>query len=199
MTPPRLVGLLLVLLGALGLLVLPATPALAHTERVGVSPAPGSSTTGAVPAVEIDFSDEVLPGLARVVVRDARGRDHVAGRIAVLGGRVSARLEDIGPGRYRVDYRVVADDGHPVTGSYRFRVTAGATGTTGTTGTTGATGEATAGTATSAPGAPAPAVEPAATGRTTGARYWGFPALLVGVLVLSASARWRLARRTVRP
>jgi methionine-rich copper-binding protein CopC len=193
MTPPRLVGLLLVLLGALGLLVLPATPALAHTERVGVSPAPGSSTTGTVPAVEIDFSDEVLPGLARVVVRDARGRDHVAGRIAVLGGRVSARLEDIGPGRYRVDYRVVADDGHPVTGSYRFRVTAGATGTTGTT------GGATAGTATS----PAPAVEPAATGRATGratgARHWGFPALLVGVLVLSASARWRLARRTVRP
>lgn len=185
MTQPRLVGLLLVMLGALGLLVLPAAPALAHTEQVGVSPAPGSSTTGTVPAVEIDFSDEVLPGLARVVVRDARGRDHVAGRIAVLGGRVSARLEDIAPGRYRVDYRVVADDGHPVTGSYRFRVTAGATGTTGTT------GEATSGTATP----PAPAVEPAA----TGARHWGYPALLVGVLVLSASARWRLARRTVRP
>ena len=190
MTPRRLAGPLLVMLGALGLLVLPAAPALAHTEQVSVSPAPGSSTTGSVPAVEIDFSDEVLPRLVRVVVRDAEGRDHVAGRIAVLGGRVSARLEDIGPGRYRVDYRVVADDGHPVTGSYRFRVTAGATD---------ATGEATAGTATSVPGAPAPAVETAAAGRAAGARDWGFPALLVGVLVLTGSARWRVARRRVRP
>ena len=92
MTSRRLVGLLL---GVLGLLVLPAAPALAHTEQVSVSPAPGSSTTGSVPAVEIDFSDAVLPGLARVVVRDARGRDHVAGRLAVLGGRVSARLDEM--------------------------------------------------------------------------------------------------------
>lgn len=183
MTSRRLVGLLL---GVLGLLVLPAAPALAHTEQVSVSPAPGSSTTGSVPAVEIDFSDEVLPGLARVVVRDARGRDHVAGRVAVLGGRVSARLDDIGPGRYRVDYRVVADDGHPVTGSYRFRVAAAPTG-------------GTVGTATSAPGAPTPPVEAAAAGRSAGARNWGFPALLVGVVVLSGAARWRVARRRVRP
>ena len=188
MTPRRLVGLLL---GMFGLLVLPAAPALAHTEQVSVSPAPGSSTTGSVPAVEIDFSDEVLPGLARVVVRDARGHDHVAGRIAVLGGRVSARLEDIGPGRYRVDYRVVADDGHPVTGTYRFRVAAAAS--------TGGTGEATAGTATSAPGAPTPPVEAAAARRAAGARDWEFPALLVGAVVLSGAARWRLARRRVRP
>ena len=117
------------------------------------------------------------------------GRDHVAGRIAVLAGRVSARLEDIGPGRYRVDYRVVADDGHPVTGSYRFRVTAAPT----------RHGRATAGTATSAPGAPTSPVEAAADGRAAGARDWGFPALLVGVVVLSGAARWRVARRRVRP
>ena len=164
MTSRRLVGLLL---GVLGLLVLPAAPALAHTEQVSVSPAPGSSTTGSVPAVEIDFSDEVLPGLARVVVRDARGRDHVAGRVAVLGGRVSARLDDMGPGRYRV--RVAAAP----------------------------TGDVTAGTATSAPGAPTPPVEAAAAGRSAGARNWGFPALLVGVVVLSGAARWRVARRRV--
>ena len=186
MTSRRLVGLLL---GVLGLLVLPAAPALAHTEQVSVSPAPGSSTTGSVPAVEIDFSDEVLPGLACVVVRDARGRDHVAGRVAVLGGRVSARLEDIGPGRYRVDYRVVADDGHPVTGSYRFRVAAAPTGGTG------GPGGATAGTATS----PTPPVAAAVAGRSADARNWGFPALLVGVVVLSGAARWRVARRRVRP
>lgn len=60
MTPSRMVGLLL---GTLGLVVLPAAPALAHTEQVSVSPAPGSSTTGSVPAVEIDFSDKVLRGV----------------------------------------------------------------------------------------------------------------------------------------
>jgi hypothetical protein len=27
------------------------------------------------------------------------------------------------PGRYRVDYRVAASDGHPVTGTYWFRIT----------------------------------------------------------------------------
>jgi hypothetical protein len=136
--------------------------------------------------VEIDFSDEVLPGLVRVVVRDARGHDHVAGRVAVLGGRVSARLEDVGAGRYRVDYRVVAADGHPVTGTYRFRVTAGAAT---------ATGEATAGAATFA----APPVEASTAGTAFGStRDWGFPALLVGALVLTAAARLRVARSKVR-
>jgi copper resistance protein C len=191
MTPSRLVGLLL---GTLGLVVLPAAPALAHTEQVGVSPAPGSSTTGSVPAVEIDFSDEVLPGFARVVVRDARGRDHVAGRVAVIGGRVSARLEHVAPGRYRVDYRVVAADGHPVTGTYRFRITAAASDGAGDTGdATAGTGTATAGTATSPP-----LVEAAAAGRAAGARDRGFPALLVAALVLSGAARWRVARRRGR-
>lgn len=182
MTPAWLGTRLLVLVGVLGLLVLPAAPALAHTEQVSVSPAPGSSTAGSVPAVEIDFSDDVLPGLVRVVVRDTAGRDHVAGRVAVLGGRVSARLDDVAPGRYRVDYRVVADDGHPVTGTYRFQVAAA-----------GAGGSA-AGDATPS----VPAVETAAAGRAAGTRHWGFPALLVGVVVLSASARWRLARREAR-
>ena len=36
-------------------------------------------------------------------------------------------------------------------------------------------------------------------GRAAGARDWGFPALLVGVVVLSGAARWRVARRRVRP
>jgi methionine-rich copper-binding protein CopC len=191
MTPGRLVGLLL---ATLGLVVLPGAPALAHTEQVSVSPAPGSSTTGSVAAVEIDFSDEVLPGLARVVVRDARGRDHVAGRVAVLGGRVSARLEHVGPGRYRVDYRVVAGDGHPVTGTSRFRVTAAADGAGGPGGATAGTGEAAAGAETSL----TPPVEAAAAGRAAVVRDWGFPGLLVGALVLSGAARWQVARRRVR-
>src|SRR4051794_8913902 len=188
MTPSRPVALLL---GTLGLVVLPGAPALAHTEQVGVAPAPGSSTTGPVAAVEIDFSDEVLPGLARVVVRDARGRDHVAGRVAVLGGRVSARLEHVGPGRYRVDYRVVAGDGHPVTGTSRFRVTVAADGAGGPGGATAGTGEAAADVETSL----TPPVEAAAAGRAAVVRDWGFPGLLVGALVLSGAARWQVARR----
>lgn len=181
MTTRRPAALLLATLGALLLVVLPTAPALAHTEQVGVSPAAGSTTAGTVPAVEIDFSDEVLPGLARVVVRDAGGRDHVAGRVAVLGGRVTARLENVRPGRYRVAYRVVADDGHPVTGQYRFRVAADGTASS-----------------TTVPAATSPTVDGAAAGRAAGTRAWGFPALLVGVLVLSGSARWRVAHRKVR-
>ncbi len=37
-----------------------------------------------------------------------------------------ADLGQVGPGRYRVAYRVVAPDGHPVVGEYAFTVAADA-------------------------------------------------------------------------
>jgi hypothetical protein len=89
---------------------------------------------------------------------------------------------------------VVAADGHPVTGTSRFRVTAAADGPVDTGDAPAGTGEATAGVRTSLP----PPLDAAVVGRAAGARDWGFPGLLVGALVLSGAARWRVARRRVR-
>ncbi len=48
----------------------------------------------------------------------------MAGRPAVLGERLAVNVDPIrAAGPYQVSYRVVAADGHPITGTYRFEVT----------------------------------------------------------------------------
>ncbi len=60
-------------------------------------------------------SDNIL-----TVVSQQKKRVHIGGTI-VGGARISAKLkQNIRPGRYVVNYRVVSEDGHPVRGSFAF-------------------------------------------------------------------------------
>lgn len=119
-----------VLLSIAGLL-LAATPASAHTTLVSATPSV-DGTLGDVPdRVELAFTTPVQARLAQVVVADADGRDHVVGAASTFDSRVVAELASVAPGRYRVAYRVVAPDGHPVVGEYSFTVAASASATSG--------------------------------------------------------------------
>jgi methionine-rich copper-binding protein CopC len=107
----------------LGQLLLAATSASAHSDLVGAAPAARSVSAAAVTTVELTFGSELRPGLAHVVVSSSGRADHVVGAPAVLGSRLVAQVDGVSSvGAYEVRYRVVAADGHPVTGSYRFRV-----------------------------------------------------------------------------
>ncbi len=56
-----------------------------------------------------------------ITVLDARNKRVDSGGSLVGGARVSTKLKSgIKPGRYKVMYRIVSEDGHPVTGSYFF-------------------------------------------------------------------------------
>lgn len=101
-----------------------AAPAEAHTSLTGATPAAGS-TVPAPARIVLTYADAVsFPG---VVVLDAHGGHHESGTARVAGDKVTEQVAGVlTPGVYTVGWRVVSDDGHPVTGKYRFTVAGGA-------------------------------------------------------------------------
>ena len=117
-------------LGSLTLISLasiaPAAPAYAHAKLMSTSPAAGHAV--APPSrVWLHFDDVVQlpPGALRIT--GPRGN-----AVTVHGSLPDAKtLEgslppNLGPGRYVVRWRIVADDGHIEGGTFRFGVRAGA-------------------------------------------------------------------------
>ena len=155
---------------ALALVLLAASPASAHTGLSGSVPADGA-TTVAPDRVVLSFSGRVLERLSAVTVVGPDGTDAADGALTVDGTDVVQPLD--GPlqaGRWTVSYRVVAADGHPLSGRLDFTV-AGAMAPP-TTGTPAATG----------PAAPAPTPATAAPA-PSGADAEGPPPVLLGGLL----------------
>ena len=100
-------------------------PASAHAELVWSFPAAGVSLPNPPPEVALEASDPVDLEVSQLVVRDALGRaqpldgPHLARNGTVLVGG----LDGGGAwGQWRVDYRLVGEDGHAVTGRIDFAV-----------------------------------------------------------------------------
>ena len=121
----RLAGLLavcaLAVAGALGSLVTSASPASAHASLIKATPADGATLTSAPTQVVLQFDDPVSTSFATLVVTGPDGHDVMTGKPSVSGSTVTGDLEGgLAPGAYRTSFRVVSDDGHPVSGQLRF-------------------------------------------------------------------------------
>lgn len=123
LTAPRSVVLPVVLLGVLLGLVLVAGPAHAHTDLLGSSPAAGEEVSADTEELMLSFADEVVPGTAAVSVVGPGGRQATQGTPTVDGALVRVGVRLAATGEHVVSYRVVAADGHVVTGDLRFAVT----------------------------------------------------------------------------
>jgi copper resistance protein C len=127
-----------------GSMTLGAGPAAAHTELADASFGPGAVVRGPAADLTLSFTDPLVAEGTQVLVRDAGGKD-LAGDPAVSGLQARVPLKGLDrPGAYRVTYRVVGVDGHPVTGSYSFRYAPPA-GQQGRASTVAAVSETTAG------------------------------------------------------
>ncbi len=124
--PSGLARLVLSLFAALAVLTVSvglAAPASAHADLVSVSPEDGSSLTAAPPEVTLTFSDTINTEFAKVTVNAEDGTSVTSGAPSVDGAVVTQRLvSSMGGGTYTVAYRVVSEDGHPVSGSSTFSV-----------------------------------------------------------------------------
>ncbi|MBW0106279.1 copper resistance CopC family protein, partial [Pseudonocardia sp. KRD291] len=110
-------------------LLLASAPAWAHTELVRSTPAANSAVATAPSAVALTFSEEISPDLATITVTGPDGQRYESGPPTASGETLSLSLRPLGPaGAYRVDYRVVSDDGHPVAGAVPFTLTAAGPG-----------------------------------------------------------------------
>ncbi|MFT4298126.1 MAG: copper resistance protein CopC [Aeromicrobium sp.] len=103
-----------------------ATPAAAHAGIVSTDPDKRSSLPALPEQVSMTFNEEMnRPSYVTVTAPDgsliAEGESEVRGPVLV-----QPLTDDPGlAGTYRVDYRAVSADGHPVEGAFEFEVTGG--------------------------------------------------------------------------
>lgn len=141
------------------LLVLSGGAAAAHTGLRSSAPADGETLTVAPDAVTLTFATAVSSEFAQVAVTGPDGESVTSGNPTIDGSVVSQSIAAEGDGGYVVAYRVVSNDGHPVSGQLTFTLTGTSTSTGGGTG-----GGAAAG---STPAEPSPVNTPAPTPDTT--------------------------------
>jgi methionine-rich copper-binding protein CopC len=105
-------------------LVMSAPLAVAHTALKASSPRDGGRVGVAPGRLLLVFTEPMLVSGARVVVAGPGGGEYQGGAARVAGAELSVPLKPLGPaGVYRVSFRVVADDGHPLTSGMRFTLT----------------------------------------------------------------------------
>jgi copper resistance protein C len=162
--------------------VLGGGPAAAHTGLQSSTPADGEALTTAPDAVTLTFATAVASQFAQVAVTGPDGQSVTTGEATVEGAVVQQPVNPNGDGSYVVAYRVVSDDGHPVSGEVSFTLT----GTGAAPAPTQAASPAEA--STPAPSTPAPAAASAASAAadsdTSDGSGWGLWLLLIGVVAV---------------
>jgi methionine-rich copper-binding protein CopC len=174
-------------------LLLGAAPAFAHTRLESSDPGDKSSVDTAPTSVSLTFNDAISAEFATLSVVGPDGTNYQSGPVSASNGQVSTAVSPLGPaGVYEIGYRVVSDDGHPVSGKVSFTLT--------TAGPGAAAAPATAAPTAAAAPAPVPAttaVDPQADSRSSGgAPIWPW---LVGAVILvaaGAAVALRLSRRS---
>jgi methionine-rich copper-binding protein CopC len=112
------------LLGAALLLLVPVSGAAGHASLTSSDPADGTELAIAPAEVTLTFSEELLNELVEVSILDAAG-DLVMATEAEQTPPPGTDVivpwpADLPPGQYSVAFRVVSEDGHPVTGQVTF-------------------------------------------------------------------------------
>lgn len=109
-------------------LTLVASPAFAHDELIGSSPAAGSEVDALPSEITLTFSGVLIDGAGttQIVVTDASGADLTDGGPTLDGTKVTQPLAaSAAPGLVTVVWRVVSSDGHPVSDQFTFTVAGG--------------------------------------------------------------------------
>jgi hypothetical protein len=95
----------------------------AHAMLDHASPKVGSSTPTAPHEVALWFTENLEPAFSQIEVRNESGAVVSSGK-ARLGARNELRvgLKALGPGTYKVSWRVLSVDTHRTQGDFSFRV-----------------------------------------------------------------------------
>ena len=106
-----------------------ALPAQAHDYVVDQTPSSGELVAAGIIDIQLTFNSELLslPGgsTAEIIVVGPLGegeRLQNNGCAVALGREVSTRVDIDQPGDYRVSWRVVSSDGHPISQGFSFSV-----------------------------------------------------------------------------
>jgi copper transport protein len=105
-----------------------ASPASAHAQLVSTDPVAGATLPDAPEAITIRFTERVHAPKGSVRIHDGSGEQIGSGALGQTeGGRVlRLSVPDLPDGGYVVTWRVVSEDGHPISGGVTWRVGSGA-------------------------------------------------------------------------
>ncbi|MGB2571051.1 copper resistance CopC family protein [Micromonospora citrea] len=110
-------------LTAVALLLVPASPAVAHNSLLAATPAEDAVLTAPPGTITLKFLQKLNPTFTTITLSDANQRKVPTSDPVVTGATGAVTVAQALPnGSYTVAYRVVSTDGHPVQGSYRFTV-----------------------------------------------------------------------------
>lgn len=106
--------------GAL-VLGLGVSPAAAHAVLQRTTPAAGSTLATVPDAVALTFDEPPRAEFSTIFITGPDGQRHDNGPITLTNSVVTEQLAGSRPaGRYVVNWRVISDDGHPVSGQFAF-------------------------------------------------------------------------------
>jgi copper resistance protein C len=103
-----------------------APAAQAHDELIGSDPADGQVLDETPEEITLTFSADITEVGNAIRVTDSQGETVSTGDVQVDGTEAVQRIEGGAEDEtYRVVWRIVSSDGHPIEGSYGFSVGAG--------------------------------------------------------------------------
>ncbi|TNB75631.1 copper resistance protein CopC [Arthrobacter sp. BB-1] len=197
--PPRRfrrISLVLALAAAAMLPVVVATQAQAHDALQSTAPARDSTVPTAPETVSLTLSETPTGAgemnFSVITVTDSTGKTLSDGKVSVDGATISTALAKGSNGPYKVLWRTVSSDGHPIEGSYTFTVQ---DATTAASATAAPSTAAPTAAASSAAAAPAQAVDPAPMPDNSNAPIVGLIAAVVVAIVGAAVVLPERARR----
>jgi len=96
-------------------------PASAHADLVSTDPVDGAVLQSAPESITLSFNSKILDDMAELAVTNSVG-ELVTGIIAESAQTTATALwpVDLPGDTYKVAYRIVSEDGHPITGSFSF-------------------------------------------------------------------------------
>jgi copper resistance protein C len=109
-----------------------ATPASAHNSLIGSTPTDGSNMESGPNQIELKFDQPVQmgQGLNSIAVIGPNNDHWEGGPAQVDSNVVTAPVRPLGPaGSYKIGWRILSADGHPVSGELTFTLTKAGNGT----------------------------------------------------------------------
>ena len=105
-----------------GLLVLIPVAAAAHSRMDTTAPADGAVLAEPPSEIVLTFAKRVRLTRVRMARDDGRPVDLDLGDQKAFATRFVLPATDMGKGRYRIEWRALASDGHAMRGAFMFRV-----------------------------------------------------------------------------
>jgi methionine-rich copper-binding protein CopC len=107
------------------LVISAASASYAHTDTFNTSPANGDSVTAGVQQIAVEFNDKILDlaDSSEIVITGPNDQAVEVSCIAVEAKSLTVDAMIPAEGNYKVTWRTVAEDGHPISGKFSFAAT----------------------------------------------------------------------------